>query len=70
MAKARFTISAGRQIDLDGEPFISIVRDGTTTPVTADNITHLICSLLNKSRHSTVKKALAEKGKSDLRRRR
>lgn len=68
MLKTRFTVSAGRQIELDGEPFVSIVRDGTTTPVTADDTTHLLCSLLNRSRHPTVKKALAEKERHDLKR--
>jgi hypothetical protein len=42
-----FTVTAGRQILRDGEPFIGINREGYTSPTDADEITHVICDLLN-----------------------
>jgi hypothetical protein len=49
-ATPRYTVEAGRQILCDGEPFIAIMRVGHTHPVTADEVTHVIAALLNKSR--------------------
>lgn len=44
----RFTVSAGRQIDYKGQPFISINKEGKTPPVEADEITHIIAEALEE----------------------
>ena len=46
MAK-RFTVETGREIHFDGKPFISISREGSTRPVAADEVTHIIAAALN-----------------------
>ena len=43
-----FTVEPGREIYLNGEPFISIHREGSTKPVEADDVTHFIAEALNK----------------------
>lgn len=55
---SKFTVKAGRQIYLDGEPFIGINREGTTSPTDADEMTRLLCQLLNRSRDGRIKKAV------------
>ena len=50
MATKRFTVSAGRQINCDGRPFISVTRDGDTRPTTADALTHKFARDLNRSK--------------------
>lgn len=49
MPKNRFTVVAGREIHLDGRPFISVGREGDTRPYVADQAAHLIVRLLNRS---------------------
>ncbi len=52
MAKSKkFTVEGGRQIYMDGEPFISIGRQGDTMPTDADEITHVIAAYLNRKRY-------------------
>lgn len=48
MARMNFTVEAGRQIYLNGHPFIGIQRQGETQPHDADVVTHEIAALLNK----------------------
>jgi hypothetical protein len=45
--KRRFTVEAGRQIYREGVPFISIHREGETSPCEADEIMRIIAALLN-----------------------
>jgi hypothetical protein len=45
----RWTVTAGRQIDFDGQPFVSIGREGSTVPVEADSATHFIAECLNQA---------------------
>ena len=45
----RFTVEAGRQIYLDGAPFIGVTREGDTYPSIADELTREIARLLNAS---------------------
>jgi hypothetical protein len=47
----RYTVEPGRQIYMDGEPFISIGREGRTNPSDADEVTHKLAAALNRSRH-------------------
>ena len=47
----RYTYEGGRQIYLDGEPFISVGREGDTVPTDADEVARIIVGLLNRSRH-------------------
>lgn len=49
--RARYTYEGGRQIYLDGEPFISVGREGETRPADADDVTRLIAELLNRARY-------------------
>lgn len=46
-ASKRFTVEAGRQIYVDGYPFISIHREGQTAPADADVATRIIATMLN-----------------------
>lgn len=46
----RYTVEAGRQIYRDGEPFISIGREGHTDPSNADDVTYFVMAWLNKTR--------------------
>jgi hypothetical protein len=48
---ARFTRD-GRSIYRDGEPYISIQRDGRTAPVDADEVAVAIVKFLNKTRRT------------------
>jgi hypothetical protein len=45
----KYTVEPGRHIHRDGEPFVSITRQGNTTPVEADTITRVIAKKLNAS---------------------
>ena len=45
----QFTVEAGRQVYLNGKPFIGVSREGEARPVDADAITHIIANCLNKS---------------------
>lgn len=49
--RARYTYEGGRQIYLDGEPFISVGREGETRPADADDVAQLIADLLNRARY-------------------
>jgi hypothetical protein len=49
--KKRYTVAAGRQIYLDGKPFVSVGREGDANPSDADEITHILASCLNRKRH-------------------
>lgn len=42
-----FTVEGGRLICADGSPFISIRREGETSPTIADEVTYLITRYLN-----------------------
>jgi len=46
---ATYTVEAGRQIYRNGEPFISIGREGNTIPADADDATHQIAAELNRA---------------------
>ena len=48
----KFTYEPGRNIYVDGVPFISVNREGDTYPAEADATTRLIVKLLNKHRRS------------------
>jgi hypothetical protein len=48
MADRKCTVKAGRQIYFGGLPFISINKEGHTSPRDADEITHRIARLLNE----------------------
>ena len=50
---ARYTVEPGRQIYLDGLPFISVGREGDTVPAVADEVTHVIADALNQSAWET-----------------
>ncbi len=56
----KFTVKAGRQIYFGDEPFVSIGREGSTSPTAADKVAHLIAKCLNKS--PTAKKLAGIKG--------
>jgi hypothetical protein len=45
---ARFTKEPGRQIYLDGKPFIGVTREGDVNPWIANDFTDAIVKLLNK----------------------
>lgn len=47
---AKFTYAGGREIHYDGRSFISVNREGDTSPFHADEAVKLIVKLLNKSR--------------------
>lgn len=47
--KAKFTYEGGREIYFDGQPLVAITREGSTTPVAADELSKLIPELLNRS---------------------
>lgn len=47
--KKRFTVEAGRQVYFDGQPFISIGREGATDPSTADRMTHFVAKCMNRN---------------------
>ena len=49
----RYTVEAGRQIYCDGEPFVSIGREGHTHPSNADEAVKVIAALLNKAHWSS-----------------
>jgi hypothetical protein len=81
-ASERFTVEAGRQIYRDGQPFISIRREGDgpqrgpagtdnepgATPTEADELTHIIAVLLNRlGNRSIVTTYLKEEHVSTLR---
>jgi hypothetical protein len=42
-----FTLEAGRQIYRDGEPFISIGREGKTAPIEADAMARVLVRMMN-----------------------
>jgi hypothetical protein len=48
MAIKKWTVEAGRQIYYGGLPFISIGREGNTSPTDADKVTHLIARLFTE----------------------
>ena len=48
----RYTVVAGRQIYRDGAPFISIGREGATSPTEADAMVHTVARFLNKAKRS------------------
>jgi len=48
MGNIEYTVEAGRQICLNGEPFISIGREGNTIPADADAAAHAIAEYLNQ----------------------
>lgn len=43
-----YTVEPGREIYRNGQPFITIHREGETRPVDADRITHVIARALNR----------------------
>jgi hypothetical protein len=47
--KSNYTVEPGRNIYRDGQPFISISREGRTIPATADEVTHVLADALNRS---------------------
>ena len=47
-AEQTYTVEAGRQIFKDGEPFISINKEGSTSPTETDDITRQIAKALNR----------------------
>jgi len=46
----RYTLEPGRHIYRDGQPFISVGREGKTEPWAADDAAHVITELLNRVR--------------------
>ena len=48
--KGRFTLESGREIHADGQPWISISREGRTEGWEADDAAHVITMLLNRMR--------------------
>ena len=48
-AQGRWTVEAGLQLYFDGHPCVSVGREGSTLPVVADGMTHLIAELLNNT---------------------
>lgn len=52
--KQKFTYEGGRQIYVNGEPLISIGREGDTVPYIADEFSKLIVKMLNKSRSAQM----------------
>jgi len=47
-ATSVYTVEPGRNIYRDGQPFITIGKAGSTAPVVADEVTHVIASALNQ----------------------
>ena len=45
----RWTVAAGRQVYFDGQPFLSVGREGNTEPVEADAVTHFLAECLNRA---------------------
>lgn len=43
----RFTVEPGRHIHADGRPFLSIRREGSSSPADIDTLTHKIATMLN-----------------------
>lgn len=66
VARGSYTVSAGRQIDRDGRPFISIDREGDTRPVEADEVTHRIVDLLGGRHDPLTGPAVGQKGRGHL----
>ena len=45
-----YTVEPGRTIYRDGHPFVGVDREGDTTPVVADDVTHTLAYALNQAK--------------------
>ena len=46
---SRWTVAAGREILFDGQPVVSLNREGTARPVEADSMAHFLVESLNSA---------------------
>lgn len=58
--KKKFTYGPGRGIDFDGSPYVSVNKEGSTSPTQADYTAKLIVKLLNGS--AAAQKVASAKG--------
>lgn len=65
-ATVNYTVEPGRNIYRDGEPFISIHKTGSTAPVTADEVTHVIAAALNQIQPQFKYESKSEGSRPDI----